>query len=306
MRFFSRMLVGIVLGRCSLSVVWRDKTLLFFPLTSFVVTLLILLQFYISVGPDKIQLILNTRVNQAGVQYINWGWYGALVLAYFVIFFVATFFNVAMVGAAKLSMDGKDTQYRDGINVATRNVHWILVWALISATVGIVLRLADFERRASDFLRARFGASWPLLTYFVLPVVAIERVGVPTAIARSVTLMEDTWGGPLRPRFSFGSFLLALNLPVIALAGWAVFGGGGLHPIAMQAMIFYIAFTVLLSQAAKSILTVALHRFATSGEVAPGFTEDFLQGAFEVLPAPPAATPPPPSETKPEEGGGAA
>jgi hypothetical protein len=278
------MLVGIVLGRCSLSVVWRDKTLLFFPLTSFAITLLILLQFYVSVGPDKIQLILNTRVNQAGVQYINWGWYIALIVAYFVIHFISTFFSVAMLGAAKLSMEGQDTQFRDGLSVATRSIHWVVLWTLLSATVGIALRLADLERRASEFMRVRFGASWPLLTYFVLPIVALERVSVPAAMARSVTLMEETWGTNLRPRFSFGSFLLVLNVPVVCLVAYGWLGGAGLHSLLVQAMIFYVAFTFILSQAARSILTVALHCYATSGEVPPGFTADFLQGAFESLP----------------------
>ncbi len=284
MRFFSRLLVGLMLGRSSLSVVWRDKTLLFFPFTSFFLAFMILLQFYISVGQDKIQLLLNTQVNAAGVQYLNWGWYVALAVAYFVIYFVATFFNSALIGATNMSMNGKDTQFRDGIGAAVRNVHWTLLWAAFSSTFGILLRLADHERRASAFLRKRLGVSWSLLTYFVLPVMSLEGVGVLAAMARSNTIMSETWGENIRPRFSLSSFLVLLNLPVILFVGYRWWSGVGLNAWAVEGLLIYLALTIILAQTAKAVLTVALYRYATGLENPDCFRKDLLQGAFELIP----------------------
>lgn len=284
MRFISRLIVGLMLGRSSLSVVWRDKTLLFFPFTSFFLAFLILLQFYISVGQDKIQLLMNTQVNAAGVQHVNWGWYFALLMAYFVIYFVATFFNVALVGATNLSINGKDTQFRDGLAAAARNVHWTLFWALLSSTIGVLLRIADHERHCSAFLRRRLGVSWSLLTYFVLPVISLEGVGVFAAMARSNTIMGETWGENIRPRFSLSSFLVLLNLPLALFVGYRWWTAEAMSAWAVEGILIYFALTIILAQTAKAVLTVALYRYATGLEIPHSFRPDFLQGAFEIVP----------------------
>src|SRR5690606_30421580 len=55
--------------------------------------------------------------------------------------FVVIFFNSALVAAALERLRGGDPNVRSGLNAAMTHLHTILGWALISATVGLILQM---------------------------------------------------------------------------------------------------------------------------------------------------------------------
>ena len=66
-----------------------------------------------------------------------------------------------------------------------------LAWALVSATVGIILHL--IERRAGFLGRiatALVGGVWSLVTFFVVPVLVLEDKGVVDSVKESVSLIR--------------------------------------------------------------------------------------------------------------------
>jgi len=55
-------------------------------------------------------------------------------------YFVIVFFNVALVGVANSRLMGGTWTFRDGIELAWERKGTILQWALVAATVGVILR----------------------------------------------------------------------------------------------------------------------------------------------------------------------
>ena len=86
-----------------------------------------------------------------------------LFLFYLANYFVIVFFNVALVSAASSRLAGGHATINDGLEVAWQRKGKIFQWALLSATVGIVLRM--IEERASWLGRlvgGLIGMAWTL------------------------------------------------------------------------------------------------------------------------------------------------
>ena len=81
-------------------------------------------------------------------------------------------------------------------------------------------------------------------------------------------------------QFSIGALFFILNLPLL-LGAFLLQGVSGrwVMPLIVIGVIYAVT-TAVLSQAAKSVLTVVLYRFATKGEAVQGFDGNALRGAF--------------------------
>lgn len=276
---FNRILIGWRLSLSSIRYVLRDKSLLYFPLTSSFLVLLTLTLFYIAVGPDKMKLIINTRFNDLGVQYINYGYYFVALMAYLGLAITTMLMNAALIACADRTMQGEDTSYKQGLIAAFRRAFGVIPWALISSTIGLLFTLLDQERRCSTVLRNWFGASWSTLTYFVLPVMVIDKRNVISAFRHSKKLMQQTWGENLQPRFGLFWLLLLLNTPLIVVALLLYFSEWSFNNAIILLMMLYVGIAVLLAQTARAVLNVALHHFA-SDRVVEGFNMNLLRDAF--------------------------
>ncbi len=276
---FNRILIGWRLSLSSIRYVLHDKSLLYFPLTSSFLVLLTLTLFYIAVGPDKMKLIINTRFNDLGVQYINYGYYFVALLAYLGLAIVTMLMNAALVACADRTMLGEDTSYKQGLFAAFRRAFGVIPWALISSTIGLLFTLLDQERRCSQVLRNWFGASWSTLTYFVLPVMVIDRRNVISAFSHSKKLMQQTWGENLQPRFGLFWLLLLLNTPLLFAALILYFSEWSFNNAIVLLMMLYVGITILLAQTARAVLNVSLHHFA-SNRVVESFNMNLLRDAF--------------------------
>ena len=82
-------------------------------------------------------------------------------------YFVAIFFNTALVGAAMIRMDGGNPTLRDGLAIARSRVGRIFGYAVIAATVGLLLQA--LEQRVGwvgRFVIKLIGVTWTLATFF--------------------------------------------------------------------------------------------------------------------------------------------
>ena len=96
----------------------------------------------------------------------------ALLFAFYLVTaFVALFFNTALVGVALERLRGGNPTLGTGFGVALAHLPAIFVYALITATVGLVLR--SIERRTgfigAILWRSLFGAAWGVVTFLVVP-----------------------------------------------------------------------------------------------------------------------------------------
>ncbi len=211
---------------------------------------------------------------------------GSMFVFYLANYFVIIFFNTALVSAASIRLGGGSTTVRDGLRAAWNRLGVIFEWALVAATVGMILRMIeDRSSLAGKLVAGLAGMAWTLATFFVVPVLAFENLGPVEAFKRSAQLFRDNWGEEVAGTFSFGLIFFLLALPGLALpfAGGALVGGIGVT-IGACVMIIYFIFLSVVSASTHGIFLAALYRYATRGEVSPGFDQQTLSSAWQPKP----------------------
>src|SRR5205809_355118 len=184
--FFERLRIGWQLTKVSLSILRREKGLIVLPFLSLLTTGVAWILFFIGIF-----FFAPTPTNPFGSVFF----YAGLAVVYFLTFFVSIYFNAAVMGAAMIRLNGGDPTISDGLKVANENLRRIAGWALLSATVGLILRaIADRAGIIARTIAGIAGAPWGVITYLVVPVLIIEKVGPWAAAKRSGSLPRQTCG----------------------------------------------------------------------------------------------------------------
>jgi hypothetical protein len=204
--------------------------------------------------------------------------------------FFVVYFNVALAGATRLSMDGRDTKPADGLAVARERRGLIAKWALLQFAFGVLIHVVQYV--AGDSIAGRLvaivsglvGVAWSVASFFAMPVLALEGLGPVDALKRSASLVRERWGEGL-----VGSAAIGLAVLVVAAVPLAMIFNGALAVIdadptlgAVFGVIAILAFifTCAMSSALGVIFRVVLYRYATEGRVADGFTQKDMVAAF--------------------------
>jgi len=253
----------------SWQVLKADKELLVLPLISFaciaVATAAIL-------GLAWMGGLVRARESLTAADYVY------LFVLYFVTYFIGIFFNAAVVGAASIRLRGGDPTLADGLRMAASKTGKIAGWAAISATVGLILR--SLEERfgwLGDIVVGLIGVAWSAITFFVVPVILFEPLGVVESVKRSGSIFKQRWGETFVGQGAIGLAMFLLALPVIALAVLL----GTVSPV-LAGVIGGLALAGLIAvgSALAGVYNAALYRFATSGETAGAFASSDLERAF--------------------------
>lgn len=268
--FFERFRIGWTLTKVSLGVLRNEKGLVLLPLLSLLITGAAWAVFLISIFFVAIPSgVLN-----------SWLFYVGLAIVYFVTFFVSIYFNAAVMGAAMIRLNGGNPTISDGLKVASKNVRRIAGWALLTATIGLVLRaIAERFGIVGRIVAGVGGAAWGIVTYLVVPVLIFEKIGPWAAVKRSGSLLKQKWGEAAGGYFTLGGIFVLLALPGVLLILLGVVLGGlpGLIAAGAIAVIYWLILG-LLGSAAQSILVTALYRYATTGQLGFGFPQNVLAG----------------------------
>jgi len=278
---FARIANGWELAKESFRVLRIDKELMVFPLVSGIACLLVLASFALPLWNSpyaKVVLDEGPALDDP-VAYV------ILFAFYLVNYFVILFFNSALVACAIIRFKGGDPTVADGFRAASNRLPQIFAWALVSATVGLVLRVIESRsERVGQIAAALLGAGWTIATYFVVPVLVVERTGPVDAVKRSLSVLRRTWGEALAANFGIGILVFLLSLLAIVpivfggmaiAAGHAVMGG-----ILIVGGVVWLLLVGLMSSTLDSILLAALYLFAAKGTVPQHFDNDLLRDAF--------------------------
>ena len=174
----------------------------------------------------------------------------------------------------------------DGFRAATNRLPQIVGWALVSATVGVILRIIESRsKRAGQFAAALLGAGWSIATYFVVPVLVVERAGPVAAVKRSLSVLRRTWGEALTANFGMGLLVFLAFLPALGffLLSGMLFGSehAVLGGVLVAVGVSWLLLVTLMSSALDSILLAALYLYAADGTVPQHFDNRLLQDAFQ-------------------------
>ncbi|TAK78923.1 MAG: hypothetical protein EPO16_02820 [Dehalococcoidia bacterium] len=198
---------------------------------------------------------------------------------------VTVFFNAALISAALERLDGGDPTVRSGLRVASQSLPAVLVWAAISATIGLLLQAARGQSRGgAGAMLVRIGVAmvggiWAYMTFFVVPVMVAERLGAVAAIKRSSALFRQTWGQQAGASFGFGLIYVGAALVTAAVAVPLMMVYPLLGIIAGGA-VFAVAFGAVAAM--EGIFKAALFRFA-SGQPSAAFDDATLRSAYRAL-----------------------
>jgi len=264
--------------KLSFQVISDDKELLLFPLLATIFSMLYLLTLLF---PSIITVYLS------GNDPVYGGLEFLLIFAtYLGLAFIATFFNVCVVYTTKKRFEGGNATFMESIKFAVSKIYLIFMWALVSATVGLILRLIERAaekagRGAQILLRvitSALGFVWGLVTIFVIPVMVYEGLGPFDSIKSSINVLKKTWGESLIRHFGLG----------LAQLGFLIIGAAIFIPLFMLTFNFilvilavlYVLIVILIFSVANTIFNTALYVYASTGKTPDHFTDEVMQGAF--------------------------
>ncbi len=269
------------LVKASASVLRSDKELLIFPLLSAISCILVAATFFVPAMFAGVFSGLD-RESMSPLFYV-------FLFAFYVVqYSVIIFFNSALIGAAMIRLNGGDPTVADGFRIAMSKLPAILGYAVIAATVGVILRaLQDRAGFIGRLVIGMIGLAWTVASFLVVPVLVSQDIGPIDAVKRSAELLKKTWGQNL---IGTGGIGLVFGLAIFAL----IFAGAGLIYLAVSSGILAITITavvavavallllILIQAALQGVYAAALYRYATEGEAREGFDQALVADAFKV------------------------
>ena len=197
---FSAISRSFHLVKLCLRVLAEDKELILFPLFSSIGVILLFLT------------LLGVGLGIGALDRIGAGALGigdiAIALAFYILlYFIIIFFNSALVLAAHERMSGGDPTIRSGLRGASNRVISIFMWSVIAGAVGLILNMLAGKARerggvlgiVSQIVVSLIGAAWTLLTFFVVPLIVIERRPLGEAFRTSLSMIRSAWGETKQP-----------------------------------------------------------------------------------------------------------
>jgi hypothetical protein len=278
---FSKIGNSWALLKASVAVLRADKELIVFPFVSTIAVLVVTASFALPVlFAGLVDTLLKGDAQILGF-VVGFAFY---VVQYFVIIFA----NSALVGAALIRLRGGDPTVGDGFRIALQRIGVILAYALMSATVGMILRaISERGKTVGRIVSSIGGMAWNLATYLVVPVLVVEDVGPLEAVKRSASYLKRTWGEQIAGNFGLGIIFGLVALVVILVAipvFYLVIGTESIGLIAVTAVLFVLVFVFLglINSTLNGIYVAAVYRYAAEGETDGFFAKEMVQGAFRL------------------------
>jgi hypothetical protein len=269
------------LVKASAAVLGANKRLMVFPILSGLCTALVAASFIVPAIQSGMLSHFDRSHTPPGVPLLAFAFY-------LVQYFVIIFFNSALIGAASIYLDGGTPTLGDGFRVALSRLPSILGYAVISATVGMVLRA--IQERAGfigRWIAGLFGVAWTLATFLVVPVLVDKQIGPFDAVKESVQLLKRTWGENLIGNVGIGVAFGLLTMLTIVIFMALFIAAVSTHSTA--AIVFAGAIGVMMililavvQSALHGIYAAAVYRYAEKGDAGVGFERALVAEAFKL------------------------
>jgi hypothetical protein len=270
------------LVKASWAVLQADKELLIFPIVSTIAVITVMATFAVPMflaGMFDRGFGLGGTIPFAGV---------ALGFCFYAVQYTIIFYcNSALVGAAMIRLKGGDPTIGDGFRIANEHFASIVGYALLSATVGIILRNIARRGFIGRIVASVLGFGWNIATFLAVPVLVTEGVGPIEAVKRSTQLLKKTWGEQIAGNLGIGAaftlMFFATLVPFGAALALAITTKSAALIVAVAA-VFALAVILmsLVGSALSAIYTAAVYRYATEGDPGGLFDEGLVRGAFRV------------------------
>ncbi len=249
------------LAKVSWSVLRSDRSLAWFPVLSAIAGLIV-----VGVVAGLIAATGTSNGSLKGIGYVF------VVAGYVALAFVTTYFLGALVHGANEALNGNRSGFGECFAAANERLHRILPWAIVQASVSIVIQALENQRLIGQIVASLIGGAWAVLTFLTVPIIMLEDLGPINALKRSATLLRQTWGENLSAQIGFGLFGFVAALPAILViaAGAASSSTAAVVLTAAIGVAWIVVVSVVIS-ALTGIFRTALYRFAVDGTTPPAF-----------------------------------
>ncbi len=203
-------------------------------------------------------------------QYMAW-----IFLTYMIGSIVVVFWNSAIIVSAHERLTGGDPSIMTGIKVAFSRIHIIVLWGIITGTVGLLLRIArdaiSNNQKAHPAVKILayivlwlVEVAWWIYTFFIIPMIVLEKKGIGEGLRDGRALFGKTWGENVVSGLGIG-FMSIIGIVISVIIGFLVMS---FSPIAgIIIMITMIGLTILLCNTAEVVVVAALYEYAKTGKM---------------------------------------
>ena len=251
----------------SYRILMQDKERMVLPLLSGAIIAVVVSSFAFGFGLD------SARIERHGPDI-----YFPVFLMYVAAYAIGIFFQAAVIAGATERMRGGDPTVRFALAAAGRRIGPILMWAVVAATVGMIIRVIhDRVGFVGKIIASLVGAAWSLATFFIVPVLVLEEQSVPQSFRQSLTVFKRTWGETVVGGISLSAAAMVAWVTLVAVVGLLalVIGFGALVIGGIGAIGLGIFFSAL-----QGIYVASLYRYATESRAASGFDQALFDQAF--------------------------
>ncbi len=275
------------LTKSTLSVMKKDKEIFAFPVLAIVTSFIFLLLFLI------FTFFFGSASFAGGLEVPIIG-YILLFGLYLGLAVISTFFSVCVVYTAGIRFSGKDATFGDSISFGFKRFPKILLWGILSATVGLIFSILDNIARKSKgagkivlaISNYLLGAAWAISTIFVVQGIVYKNLGPFASIKESIATLKKTWGESLVRYVGFGvaEFILVLIglfifVPLIVLS--FMYSLIIITLISIIGLIVYLVSLTIFFNISESVFNTALYIYSNSGKTPEGFSEEQMKETFK-------------------------
>ncbi|MBC2601846.1 DUF6159 family protein [Puniceicoccus vermicola] len=247
-------------AKLSYQTLLENKHLILFPIISTLAAILVIASFALPLWQTgQIEVWMNDSQPQSESQEVLM--YVTMFLFYFCNYFVITFFNTALVASVMNIMEGGPGKLSFGLSFATKRIHSIFGWAVVSAVVGMILRALEKNNKIGAIISSIIGTAWTALSFFVVPILVAEGLGPIAAIKRSGGILKNTWGTALIGNFSLGGISFLLMLPILLVGGLLLYLNQPL--VAIGICVPLLILVSVIASTADYIFKAYLYSYAT-------------------------------------------
>lgn len=289
------MAVAIKNGRTVFRQSWaalrRNRQLLVFPMMAIVILTVLALLLLVPVSAWITRILDAGIVTQAQV----WAGVGGVFLFYLVTSFIVIFLNAALIGASLKLIAGETATVGDGFKLALSHLGVIFSFALISATLGVLIRLLVRSAGKGDNIIVKIVAlligstvagAWTLAVFFAIPVMVAEDLGVRAALKRGVALFQRTWGERFTGDVALGGFSCLLQILMLIVGGSlaALGSAGGTTALVVLGLLIIVIGTIVIDvlyRAVNGVFQASLYHFAVTGSAGAFLDAQLAKEAFQ-------------------------
>ena len=198
-------------------------------------------------------------------------------LSYMAIAIITVFWNAAIIASAHERLTaGTNPCFSYGIKQAMKCLPQIVIWGLISGTVGLIIRALESIRLDSKnpgmaivggIISLIIRVSWWITTFFVVPMIVLDKISIGESMSKSPELFGQTWGEDVVSTTGTGiiNVLVCLLIVVICLPLSVLLG----EVLGILLIFVGIGVSVLFFSACEAVNRASLYYFAKTGESPP-------------------------------------